>query len=428
MLEGVAQAFCFGPKRKFLGEVQTVDKKGLVAVVKIPDFPTNPKSSKALNLSRVYQARFAEEVPDSCFFFQENKSSLPLVVPVGKRVAIVRWQDPKGLALRTAKLSLDQSIRTVAFHPTSRLVAVGTGSVVKLVDYKNAALPTLQSYTGHDGEIMALAFSSDGKCLVSGSTDGTVRIWPQDAPNAKPSVVDFKSPVLSLAFSPDGTTLALGLANSEIHLLGTQTWQKREKAFFTPIPPNRGDKKQVEREKVVQLAYYSNGNRIVVAGDNGSLLSFNSKLEDRKRITQSGSYFGAKVSTTPDGAEFVIIAGSSVIFQKLEEKEVGYRHPTHAADVIDLAFTPDGKRLVSIGKDNHLTFWNPARIPKTKEGRASKNSQPVAQTDGKVLSFQTKGRPTCVRFDPRGHFLVLGFEDGSLQFWDGTPNNVARQD
>src|SRR5207249_7104287 len=63
---------------------------------------------------------------------------------------------------------------------------------------------------GHKNWVSSLAFSPDGKTLASGSRDGTILLWDTD----RRKVVDFpllqKGWVRSLAFSPDGKTLASG--------------------------------------------------------------------------------------------------------------------------------------------------------------------------------------------------------------------------
>jgi len=63
--------------------------------------------------------------------------------------------------------------------------------------------------TGHQGTVMSLAFSPDGKRIVTGSVDRTVRLW--DFSSGKP----FGQPmhghgnwVLRVAFSPDGRSVA----------------------------------------------------------------------------------------------------------------------------------------------------------------------------------------------------------------------------
>jgi len=60
---------------------------------------------------------------------------------------------------------------------------------------------------GHDDWVTSVAFSSDGRHIVSGSDDMTVRVW--DA-QTDPIVMDHDSCVTSVAFSPDGRHIVSG--------------------------------------------------------------------------------------------------------------------------------------------------------------------------------------------------------------------------
>ena len=73
--------------------------------------------------------------------------------------------------------------------------------------------------TGHTDWVDSVAFSPDGKTLASGSADGTVRLWDVATGRAVGSPLtghtDF---VASVAFSPDGKTLVSGSGDHTVRL------------------------------------------------------------------------------------------------------------------------------------------------------------------------------------------------------------------
>src|SRR5688572_16865491 len=70
--------------------------------------------------------------------------------------------------------------------------------------------PELVLQTGHTGPINAIALSSDGRFLVSGSNDNTIRLWDMATGSVLRTLVGHEKPVLAVAVSGDGRWIASG--------------------------------------------------------------------------------------------------------------------------------------------------------------------------------------------------------------------------
>ncbi|KAF7585387.1 hypothetical protein BBP40_011037, partial [Aspergillus hancockii] len=88
--------------------------------------------------------------------------------------------------------------------------------------------PSLQTLESHSDWVLSVAFSPDGCTLASGSDDNTIKLWDTTTGTECQTFEGHLNWVNSVAFSPDGRTLASGSSDNTVKLWDTTTGTKRQ--------------------------------------------------------------------------------------------------------------------------------------------------------------------------------------------------------
>jgi WD40 repeat protein len=162
----------------------------------------------------------------------------------------------------------------VVFSPDGRLLASGgaDGVIVlwEVVTSPRSGVTTYQylrrPLTGHTSFITSLAFSPDGKTLASSSADGTVRLW--EVKTGQPlgqALSGHSSLVLTVAFSPDGRTLASGGADQTIILWDVSNFKGRtDRPLAYALTGHQGE--------VSSVTFSPDGQRLASGSEDGLVI------------------------------------------------------------------------------------------------------------------------------------------------------------
>ena len=253
----------------------------------------------------------------------------------------------------------------------------------------------------HQGVIFSIAFSSDGKTIVSGGYDGTVRLW--DLETAKPIGEPMKGHervVVSVAISPDGKTIVSGGSDGTVRLWDRETAK--------PIgAPMKGHERMV-----FSVAISPDGKTIVSGGSDGTM-----RLWDRETAKPIGAPMKGderilfSVAISPDGKTIVSGGYDGVRLWDLKTaKPIGEPMKGHSGSVFSVAISPDGKTIVSAGSDGTVRLWD----LKT----AKPIGEPMKGHEGAVVS---------VAISPDGKTIVSGGDDGTVRLWElATGERIAK--
>ncbi|HCB55707.1 TPA: hypothetical protein DEP26_01865, partial [Candidatus Uhrbacteria bacterium] len=83
--------------------------------------------------------------------------------------------------------------------------------------------PTQKLFEGHTGWVRSVAFSPDGKWIVSGSYDCTIKIWNRETRECVRTLKGHTDWVRSVVFSPDGKWIVSGSDDSTIKIWNVET-------------------------------------------------------------------------------------------------------------------------------------------------------------------------------------------------------------
>jgi WD40 repeat protein len=129
-----------------------------------------------------------------------------VLASAGVDSTVTLWDATKGQQLRQC-VGHQGPVRSVAFSPKGDLLATaGADRTIRLWDA--ATGKELRTLEGHQGEVESVCFSADGLHLASASQDQTVRLWDPATGKEQAVLRGHQDAVLRVAFAPDGKTLA----------------------------------------------------------------------------------------------------------------------------------------------------------------------------------------------------------------------------
>ncbi len=199
---------------------------------------------------------------------------------------------------------------------------------------------------GHEAGVTCVAFSADGERLVSGSHDGTVRIWNSTTGAELAKFIGHRQNVMSVSFAPDGYRIASASFDGVITI-----WDVQQNLEVIELTGHSGP--------VYGIDYSPNGLLLVTGGEDKTLRVWDATSGQQ---LQEINGFHQSVACVAFSADSQLVAGgsrdNSIKVYHADSGVAVHELNGHTWPVLSIQFSGDGKRMISGGWDETLRIWD----------------------------------------------------------------------
>lgn len=307
---------------------------------------------------------------------------------------LIFWDAATGKELRRIAVPFD-SVCCLAISPDGKTLAAGCFRKMLLWDLATGQL--LRAW--EPPQMRSLRFSPDGKTLASHAYDGLIYLWDIATGEKQHELKGHPGQVNALAFSPDGKQLAsCSWGDSVVRL-----W---DVAVGREVRQLKG-----QGRNVYAVAWSPDGK--TVASTSNNTLYLWDPATGRERASRMDNVHGgpSRMAYLPDGSALAGLHSTTIrLYDPVTGKVLRSFVPALRA-LVELAISPDGKRIAASGGGPHtLELWDVAT--------------------GKLLGTEGHRQPvTCLAFtvDGKTLFAGSGTTEYALRVWDPASGKELRR-
>lgn len=290
---------------------------------------------------------------------------------------------PGGAELRTLA-GHGKNVTSVAISPDGKKVVSGSADLtIKVWDLETGVEGL--NLNGHTAYVSCLAITSDGRWIVSGSGDKTIRTWDMTTGSQGLTLSGHSAAVTALAITPDGNQIVSGSGDGTLKI-----WDLKTGAILLTLIGHKKD--------VTSVAITPDGRKVISASKD-----WTHKVWDLKTGGELRTHAGYNpVVVTPDG-KWVVSGIQSVtrfgIWDIDGRQEDIQFDGFHGAGVQGIAITPDGKLALTASIDNTVKAWS---IDERRE----------------LFTLRHEKMVNAVAIAPDGKLAVSACADMTLRVWN----------
>jgi len=242
----------------------------------------------------------------------------------------------------------------------------------------------LQTLKQHDKRVKGLIWVGD-TALVSGSEDGQITVW--DVANQKLLKTVSRAPVATLQYLPQQKHILSGHQDGNIHV-----WRYPDLKLLATRKMSAA---------IRSIAIHPNFQQLAIATDDSKVGLYDLSFKQLKTLPTADKN-AQELQYSPDGKQLVAGTWFDLHYWNLKTGKLTIKDTEHAGAIISVDFSPDGKRLATLGRHTDANIR-------------------IRKIGANTFERRLRAHNLCgyhVRYSPNGRYLASASEDESIRLYD----------
>ncbi len=289
-----------------------------------------------------------------------------------------------------------RSIQAIEFATGPKLIAAARYGEVDLISSETRSV--VRTLKGHRGSVNALAFTTDGKQLAAAAGEpalfGEVKIWNVADGKLLRTIEGHKDALYAVAISPDGQTLATGSYDQKIKM-----WELATGKELQTLSAHNG--------AIYDLAFRPDGKILASASGDRTIKLWTVATGKRVETFSQPLKEQNALSWSPDGKRLAAAgADNRIRVWEISESAAETTNPllvskfAHEGAILNVAFSLDGKTLLSTADDLTLKSWDAKEVTE------------------KLLFEKQPDVTPAIAFLADDKRIAVGRQDGTVAFYE----------